>query len=408
MNRLFDIVVTVLHLQWTILKTAIDAYGISSTTTIRRDRLTYLLDSKSSNAEPISRSKRTGTIKSESEEAQDFETLTTTTQFVIADDADTVSTQKTKIPRTKKVRAIPKINHTDDHDDSGNTSTTKIDLKTTTIPPPTHWIVDTDKVIYQEISVPVMGTTSTNALSSTSTTDSNDDTNTLQKSNATFAFTIPSVFHCTIRGNPLPLRRHRTRRGFIYNPSAVTQLTFRNLIVQIIDSFANNRNHSTASSTLAMNDVTGHPVTIPLWDIDQPIAVSIVFRMKRPNRHFIGNKPFVDSTTTKSKNTTTAVSRLRETAPKVTCTTSMRTDIDNLAKFVLDSLNNVTYADDKQIVSLHVIKLFDNDMTNQYQGSTTITIRLLHDDDMTTHLIEQQQQILSITPTSKTQNNNMF
>lgn len=404
MLRLFGIVVSVLQLQWTILRATIDAYGISSTTTIHRNRLTYLHES---------RSRRKGISKNKSvssEEAQDFETSTITTPVVVADDANNVSPQKTKIPRTKKVSAIPKIIHnTDPHDDSdnGDISTTKINLKTTTIPPPTHWIVDTDKVIYQEISVPMMGTTSTNALSSTSTLGSLDDTNALQKINATSTFTIPSVFHCTIRGNPLPLRRHRTRRGFIYNPSAATQMTFRNLIVQIIDSFANDRNLLSTSSIHAMNDVTGPPVTIPLWDIDQPIAVSIVFRMKRPNRHFIGNKPFVDGTTKSTKNIT-AVSRLRETAPKVTCTTSMRTDIDNLAKFVLDSLNNVTYADDKQIVSLHVIKLFDNDMTNQYQGSTTITIRLLHDDDMTTHLIEQQQQILSITPESKTQNNNMF
>ena len=115
--------------------------------------------------------------------------------------------------------------------------------------------------------------------------------------------------------------------------------------------------------------------------------------MKRPNTHFIANKPFVEAATVKSKKNTTAISRLRIAAPKVMCTTSMRTDVDNLAKFVLDSLNNVTYVDDKQIVLLHVIKLFDNDMTNRYQGSTTITIRLMRDDDMTTHLLEQQQKL---------------
>ena len=163
------------------------------------------------------------------------------------------------------------------------------------------------------------------------------------------------------------------------------------------------------SPTLLTHDVVDPHITIPLWKIEHPIAVSIVFRMKRPNSHFIGNKPFVEGTA-KSKKNTTAISRLRRSAPKVMCTTSMRTDIDNLAKFVLDSLNNVTYIDDRQIVSLHVVKLFDNDMTNRYQGSTTIAIQLLRDADMTTHLLEQQQQqeILSTTTESMAYNNNMF
>jgi Holliday junction resolvase RusA-like endonuclease len=126
--------------------------------------------------------------------------------------------------------------------------------------------------------------------------------------------------------------------------------------------------------------------------MEQPIAVCIVFRMKRPNSHFIANKPFIE-TTSKSKKSATAISRLRNSAPKVMCATSMRTDIDNLAKFVLDSLNHVTYEDDKQIVSLHVVKLFDNDMANRYQGSTTLTIRLLRDDDMTANILEQQQKL---------------
>jgi Holliday junction resolvase RusA-like endonuclease len=398
MNRLLGIVVTLLQLQWTIQRVAIGAYGFSSTATLHRRKLTFIpTTSIPWNTTPRPRPKRTSIINSASQKLQDREnstsTTTTITPVVAADDDvdTTILPPKTKTRRTKQVSTISQNSHTDPQDDSDSVNTTnnKVELQGS-IPPPTHWIVDSDKVIYQEIYVPVVAAV-TNVLSSSTTS------------------TVPSVFHCTIRGNPLPLRRHRTRRGFIYNPSAATQLTFRNLILRIIESFSNAPNRQVASSTQSTNNVIDHPVTIPLWDIDQPIAVSIVFRMKRPNRHFIGNKPFAE-TTTKSKKNTTAISRLRDTAPKVTCTTSMRTDIDNLAKFVLDSLNNVTYADDKQIVSLHVIKLFDNDMTNQYQGSTTITIRLLHDDDMTTHLIEQQQQILSITPSSETQNtnNNMF
>ena len=280
----------------------------------------------------------------------------------------------------------------------------------TTTTTPTHWIVDSDQVIYQKRSIPQVATT----LPSNTTSEPGG----IQHHNLTVV-AVPTVFHCTIRGNPLPLRRHRTRRGFMYNPSAATQLTFRQLVQrQIMDHVVVRMDNVDDDGTTSNDEMGG--ITIPLWNIDQPIAVSIVFRMKRPNTHFIGNKPFVERTTTnatkktKATSSTTAnSSRLRPTAPKVMCTTSMRTDIDNLAKFVLDSLNNVTYADDKQIVSLHVMKLFDNDVTNRYQGSTTITIRLLQDDDMTTHIMEQERNFLFLSNATESintrnNNNNMF
>ena len=36
-------------------------------------------------------------------------------------------------------------------------------------------------------------------------------------------------------------------------------------------------------------------------------------------------------------------------------------DIDNLAKFVLDGMNQLVYEDDKQVVKLVVYKLFDSE-----------------------------------------------
>lgn len=333
-------------------------------------------------------------------------------------------TRATALPLNHPTESLSIIHHNVDDDlpDDNNNSTDThripvLQCQPTTgkTPPttttPTHWIVDSDQVIYQKRTIPQVAPTPMNASSSFITTAPGD----IQNNNVTVVVpVVPSIFHCTIRGNPLPLRRHRTRRGFMYNPSAATQLTFRQLVqrhimyvVATVDDDDTNQ-HGTTS-----NDEVGG-ITVPLWNIEQPIAVSIVFRMKRPNSHFIGNKPFVERTTTATKkkkatNATAASSRLRPTAPKVMCTTSMRTDVDNLAKFVLDSLNNVTYADDKQIVSLHVMKLFDNDATNRYQGSTTITIRLLQDDDMTTHLMEQERFLLSnATESIITRNNNMF
>lgn len=45
--------------------------------------------------------------------------------------------------------------------------------------------------------------------------------------------------------------------------------------------------------------------------------------------------------------------------------------MDNLAKFVLDSMNSVFYADDRQVVSLCIEKRYDPD----YYGKTTVKIK---------------------------------
>ena len=397
-GRWLCLVVNVLQLQSTLRRAAIDAYSIPTSTKkschiLQRTVLCAAKTVKKPISPKSDLRSRTKRVNQSESQLQDIEnpTITLSAARVVAADVETTSTtSKAKKRSSKKVDAVaPKVgvNQIDK-----NKNVTENNILESSISTPTHWIVDTDRVIYQEISV------------AANVSDINDDINI----NTTTSTTLPSVFHCTIRGNPLPLRRHRTRLGFIYNPSAATQLTFRTLVLQIMDSLLSDRNRTTTSPTFSMHNLNGHPVTAPLWNIEQPIAVSIVFRMKRPNSHFIGNKPIVQATTKSSRKNVTAASRLRPSAPKVMCTTSMRTDVDNLAKFVLDSLNNVTYVDDKQIVSLHVIKLFDNDVTNRYQGSTTITIRLLHDDDMTTHLMEQQQQILSTATTSLTYNNNMY
>jgi Holliday junction resolvase RusA-like endonuclease len=204
---------------------------------------------------------------------------------------------------------------------------------------PSHWIVASDDIMFQEI------------------VDSTVDCSTR---------TVPSVLRFTVRGNPLPLRRHRTSRGFVYNPSAATQKSFRTVVEQLI---ATHVIGSPNTTTLVERYETRIENRIPLWDSLQPIAVSIVFRMKRPKSHFIANRPGVD--------------RLRKSAPRHMSSTSMRTDVDNLAKFVLDSLNGLVYTDDRQIVSLHVTKLYDNDDSDYlFRGSTCVCIRLLKDDDI--------------------------
>jgi Endodeoxyribonuclease RusA len=225
---------------------------------------------------------------------------------------------------------------------------------------PSHWIVNTDQIVFEEISIP----------------RTIDDSANVTK-------IVPNLFRFTVRGNPLPLRRHRTRLGFIYNPSAATQKSFRDVVEHIIDTHIRLNQNSTSciGRTITEEDTDNNLVDdedikpnqgrILLWESEQPLAVSIIFRMKRPKSHFIGNKP--------------GMNRLRTNSPQQMCTSSMRTDVDNLAKFVLDSLNGVVYSDDRQIVSLHVTKLYDNDGTDSeylYQGSTCVCIRLIQDNNI--------------------------
>ena len=57
-----------------------------------------------------------------------------------------------------------------------------------------------------------------------------------------------------------------------------------------------------------------------------------------------------------------------------------RTDVDNLAKFILDSLNGMVYADDKQVASIHATKYYDNE--GLCLGSTLVFIKNLKESDL--------------------------
>ena len=187
---------------------------------------------------------------------------------------------------------------------------------------PIHWRHESDECVFREASV------------------DNDIINA----------TTTSLLRFTVRGNPLPLRRHRTSRGFMYNPSAKAQTSFREIVQTIL--FEDNLDDSQ-----------------PLFGEEHALSMTIVFRMKRPKRHFVGGKP--------------GPGRLRETAPP--CTSVTRTDVDNLAKFVLDSMNGLLYHDDRQIASLHVTKLLDNE--EECRGSTEVLVRVLKEDDLSTLLM---------------------
>lgn len=156
--------------------------------------------------------------------------------------------------------------------------------------------------------------------------------------------TIPLSVQFKVRGEPRPLVRHRSARGFMYNPSAPRQESFRNNVQQLVYQ-------------------EGGASLVPLFAEGVPLVMKIILRIKRPMNHFVASK---------------RLNSMREKAPDQTAPT--RSDVDNLGKLVLDSLNGVLYHDDRQIISLHLTKLLDND--GLCEGSTEVYIRAVEEDEV--------------------------
>jgi Holliday junction resolvase RusA-like endonuclease len=160
----------------------------------------------------------------------------------------------------------------------------------------------------------------------------------------------------TVRGNPRPLRRHRTSRGHMYNPSLKYQQSFQEVVEKFLFSNSENDDHLPNNSSMSLD--------APVFSAEENLVMTIIFRMKRPKSHFVNNRPGAD--------------RLKKTAPSHT--SAIRTDVDNLTKFVLDSMNHVLYEDDRQVMSIHVTKLLDND--GMCEGSTEVYVRSIDERDI--------------------------
>ena len=57
-----------------------------------------------------------------------------------------------------------------------------------------------------------------------------------------------------------------------------------------------------------------------------------------------------------------------------------RVDVDNLAKFVLDSLNELVFEDDRQVVFLNCAKVLDSE--GCCDGATEVTINRVEEEDV--------------------------
>ena len=149
-----------------------------------------------------------------------------------------------------------------------------------------------------------------------------------------------------ICGKPRPLQRHRTSRFRTYNPSVKYQKSFQDALEKLI-----------AASGIGAIDY-------PIFEETEYLVMTIIFRMKRPKNHFVNNRP--------------GPGRLKEKSPSQL--SSIRSDVDNLTKFVLDSLNEVMYEDDRQITSIHATKLLDNE--DLCSGSVEVFIRSIDVEDV--------------------------
>ena len=171
----------------------------------------------------------------------------------------------------------------------------------------------------------------------------------------------------TIRGSPRVLIRHRTARGCMYNPSASAQEAFRDTLLNLLP--LRYRPIFTDDEDDDDNDNDVKKVsTVPtvLFPQNECLKLTILFRMKRPLSHFIASKP--------------GPGRLKSAFAGQRLASNNRCDVDNLAKFVLDSLNGVLYVDDKQVVSLNVLKVYDTE--DSCLGATEVEISVMKEEDL--------------------------
>jgi len=165
----------------------------------------------------------------------------------------------------------------------------------------------------------------------------------------------------TIRGSPRVLIRHRTARGFMYNPSAAAQEAFRDTLLDLLPL-----RYRPIFTDDDVDDDKLSTVPTVLFPQNECLKLTILFRMKRPLSHFIASKP--------------GPGRLKSAFAGQRLASNNRCDVDNLAKFVLDSLNGVLYVDDKQVVSLNVLKVYDTE--DSCLGATEVEISVMKEEDL--------------------------
>jgi Holliday junction resolvase RusA-like endonuclease len=143
----------------------------------------------------------------------------------------------------------------------------------------------------------------------------------------------------TIDGNPSPQCRYGLgRRKIPFDPCKEKKRLFKAAAKEKL-SFGNTKK--------------------PLFEAGKFLAMTVVFKMKRPKSHFISNNRH---------------GSLKANAPN-SLLVAKKVDVDNLVKFVMDALVKLLYDDDKQIAAVHAFRMYDN--VGSCLGSTTVRIEVL-------------------------------
>lgn len=342
--------------------------NVISATTVnprRRNIQLYALKGQNKNFETLSSSspditeKKTKTTNKTTTKQKVKNSRRKTTEETKATDKTTTKEKKSIDTTTKTVNddCEKTINGMEDSKTVEKKSSTRQDIDELS-----YWVEESDKVLieYHE---------STKERHSSSTSDTNDN-------NKNGGKRMISKMQFKIHGNPRPLRRHRSSRGFMYNPSAGLQAAFRETVQDLIWKFNDDIPQQQQQQRIEEEEEGS---IFPLFDKDEMLVMTILFRLRRPRNHFVGNKA--------------GPGRLRESAP--VSASSTRTDVDNLTKFVLDSMNEILYQDDKQIASLFVTKILDDE--DMCFGSTEIRLMSVLPEDVN-NVIEQSFQILDGNP----------
>lgn len=116
----------------------------------------------------------------------------------------------------------------------------------------------------------------------------------------------------TVYGEPIPLQRHMLSQGRMYNPSSTQQRNFERVCHEFL-------------------------APVPMQG---PLEATLTFYFSRPISHYRTGK---------------FAGQLKANMPLFH---SKRKDLDNLIKFVLDSLNGVAYDDDAQVAVLNCAKFY--------------------------------------------------
>ena len=129
-------------------------------------------------------------------------------------------------------------------------------------------------------------------------------------------------------GKPQPLARPRFFRRGIFSPSGQKIKNCKQFLTSQMES----------------NDIDLIP-----YEAHISVQVKIFFFMQRPLHHFVGGRRTIGNLRNEHRSAPFFNWTSNPTGP----------DVDNLTKFVLDSMNKIVYHDDRQVVKIEAYKILD-------------------------------------------------